>query len=117
MPDVAPPEHLRSEEDIRREQAGAMIGAVREFALRSMPIELRPVTPRDFVSPVPQPAIQHFWFKPKSSVPDNGLLPPAGLASVYAIMLLSPAPLPHGTHWSTTRNQNASPKQRQTEER
>src|SRR3546814_1889433 len=27
MPDVAPPEHLRSEEDIRREQAGAMIGA------------------------------------------------------------------------------------------
>src|SRR3546814_14625451 len=79
MPDVAPPEHLRSEEDIRREQAGAMIGAVREFALRSMPIELRPVTPRDFVSPVPQPAIQPFWFKPKSSVPDNGLLPRAVL--------------------------------------
>src|SRR3546814_18860672 len=74
MPEVAPPEHLRSEEDIRREQAGAMLGAVREFALRSMPIELRPVTTRAFVSPVPQPAIQHFWFKPKSSVPDTGLL-------------------------------------------
>jgi len=108
MPDVAPPEHLRSEEDIRREQAGAMIGAVREFALRSMPIELRPVTPRDFVSPVPQPAIQHFWFKPKSSVPDNGLLRRAVLAYVSDMMLLSTALLPHGTHWSTTRIQNAS---------
>src|SRR3546814_11731602 len=89
MPDVAPPEHLRSEEDIRRELAGAMIGAVREFALRSMPIELRPVTPRDFVSPVPQPAIQHFWFKPKSSVPDNGLLRRAVLAYVSDMMLIS----------------------------
>src|SRR3546814_12332883 len=49
-----------------------------------------------------------FWFKPKSSVPDNGLLRRAVLAYVSDMMLLSTALLPHGTHWSTTRIQNAS---------
>src|SRR3546814_6558390 len=41
-------------------------------------------------------------------LPDNGLLRRAVLAYVSDMMLLSTALLPHGTHWSTTRIQNAS---------
>lgn len=108
MPDVAPPEGLRSEEDIRRDQSAAMIDRVRDFALRRMPIELRPVTPRNFIDPAPRPAIQHFWIRPVAPVPDNMLLHRALLAYVSDMMLLSTALLPHGVHWSTTKIQNAS---------
>jgi len=108
MPDVAPPEGLCSEEDIRRDQSAAMIDRVRDFALRRMPIELRPVTPRNFIDPAPRPAVQHFWLKPVAPVPDNMLLHRAILAYVSDMMLLSTALLPHGVHWSTTKIQNAS---------
>lgn len=108
MPDVAPPEDLRSEEDVRRDQSAAMIDRVRDFALRSMPIELRPVVPRNFINPAPRPPVQHFWFKPVTPLPEDALLHRAVLAYVSDMMLLSTALLPHAVHWSTTKIQNAS---------
>lgn len=108
MPAVPPPEGLRSETDIRWEQAQAMQLTKRGFSLRDMPLELRPVTPRDFANPAPRPALQHFWLKPVAPLPQDAALRRAVLAYASDMMLLSTALLPHGVHWATSDIQNAS---------
>ena len=108
MPEVAPPETLETEVANRRRQADAMFEAHRDFALRDFPIDLRPVSPREFVNPKARAPLQHYWFKPLAPVPDDPVLATGILAYATDMMFLSTALLPHGVHWSTSQIRNAS---------
>jgi acyl-CoA thioesterase-2 len=107
MPDVPAPESLQTETAIREAQA-ADIPNRRDFLLRHIPIDLRPVKPRDYARPEKLPPHQAYWFRPWSKVPDDPLIQTAFLAYLSDFMLLSTTLLPHGVHWSTAKIQNAS---------
>jgi len=49
MPDVPPPEDLRSEAELRAQFADKVPEAMRQMMLRPRPIELRPVEPRHWM--------------------------------------------------------------------
>lgn len=108
MPLVTPPESLVSENTIREAQWDVLARGQGSSTLRDTPIELRPVVARDFTALKPEPAVQHFWFRPVAPLPTTS--PPmtrAVLAYVSDMMLLSTALLPHGIHWATSEIANA----------
>ena len=51
MPDVPPPEALKSDRDLRLEAAEAVPEKWRRHLLRARPIEIRPVAPRTWFAP------------------------------------------------------------------
>lgn len=108
MPNVPGPEGLRSEQAIREE---ALASATAEWLgplAMDLKVELRPVTPRNFVTPDKRPPVQHFWARPIGAIPDEPMMRQAVLAYISDMMLLSTALLPHGIYWSTTAMDSAS---------
>jgi acyl-CoA thioesterase-2 len=108
MPEVAPPEALTSEHEIRARFADAVPEQVRHFFLRTRPIELRPVEPRDWLHPAPSAPFQHVWFRAVAPLPDDPVLHRAALAYASDMVLLGTSLLPHGMHWLTQKMQVAS---------
>lgn len=109
MPGVPGPEGLRSEQAIREEQAARTdVQWLGPVTLGHMKVELRPVWPRDFVSPAKRAPQQHFWARPIEPVPEGLAMRQAMLAYISDMMLLSTALLPHGIYWTTTAMDSAS---------
>lgn len=108
MPEVPGPEGLRSEQDIREEALAAANVEWQGPLAMGLKVELRPVTPRNFVNPDKRPPIQHFWARPTGPVPDDAMMRQAVLTYISDMMLLSTALLPHGIYWSTTPMDSAS---------
>ena len=108
MPQVPGPEGLRSEQDIRQEATATANIAWLSPLATGMRVELRPVTPRNFVTPDKRPPVQHFWARPIGPLPGPAMMRQAVLTYVSDMMLLSTTLLPHGIYWSTTAMDSAS---------
>jgi acyl-CoA thioesterase-2 len=108
IPEVPGPEGLRSELEIREEaMTDPAARFVNSLKLQNL-IELRPVTPRNFVTPDKRPPVQHFWVRPAARLPDDPIIAQAVLTYISDMMLLSTALLPHGIYWATTAMDSAS---------
>lgn len=109
MPDVPPPEALRSERELRNEIQDQVPEKFRRFFLRARPIEIRPVAPRNWFRPEKiEPAVQHSWFRVVGSLPDDPALHRAMLTYASDMALLGTCMLPHGVSWMTGKVQTAS---------
>ena len=109
MPDVPPPEALRSERELRDEIQDQVPEKFRRFFLRARPIEIRPVSPRNWFRPEKiDPAIQHSWFRVVGPLPDDPALHRAMLTYATDMTLLGTCMLPHGISWMTGKVQTAS---------
>ena len=108
MPDVAMPEDLRSEHDLRLEHIDDVPEHMRAFFLRPRPIEIRPVKPRFWTNPVKSDPVYHNWFRVVAAVPDDPAIHRAMLCYASDMALLGTALLPHGVNWLTSNLQSAS---------
>jgi len=99
MPDVPPPEGLRSEQDLRAEYADRVPEAMRRFMLDTRPIELRPVEPRHWMGAEPREPLSHTWFRAVAPLPDDPKIHRAVLAYASDMTLLGTSALPHGISW------------------
>jgi len=108
MPDVPPPEELRSEHELREEQADAIPERFRKHLLRARPIEIRPVQARSWFRPEQREPAQQSWFRICAPIGDDPALHRAVLAYASDMTLLGTALLPHGVNWMNDKLQTAS---------
>jgi acyl-CoA thioesterase-2 len=108
MPDVAMPDTLKSERDLRLDHVDEIPEKLRPFFLRARPIEMRPVHPRSLTRPEPTDPVWHSWFRVVAPLPDDAALHRAMLSYASDMGLLGTAMLPHGKSWLTDRMQTAS---------
>ena len=108
MPDVPPPEELRSEAELRAADSAGVDEKFRRALLRPRPIELRPVLPRRWASPVPTDPVQHSWFRIVAPIGDDPAVHRAILAYASDMSLLGTCMLPHGVNWTSPGFQSAS---------
>jgi acyl-CoA thioesterase-2 len=99
MPDVAGPDELRSELDLRREVVDKIPEAYRERWLRERPIETRPVEATNYLEPEVREPVRHLWIRTCHSVPDDPALHRWLLAYASDFALLGTALLAHGVNF------------------
>lgn len=108
MPDVPPPEALKSESELREEIRDRVPEKLRRFFLRARPIEIRPVDPREWFAPDPREPVQHSWVRVVAPLADDPALHRAMLAYASDMTLLGTCMLPHGVTWMDGSVQTAS---------
>ncbi|MGH7470329.1 MAG: acyl-CoA thioesterase II [Longimicrobiales bacterium] len=108
MPDVPPPESLRSELDVIRDRSDTVPEAQRAVLTQDRPIDFRMVESVDPFDPAPQPPVRHMWFRAQGSMPDEPLAHQAVLAYASDYALLGTALLPHGRSYRRPGIQVAS---------
>lgn len=96
MPDVPPPESLKTEHQIRMEIAEQVHEKARPSLLKKRPIELRPVNPGNFLKPEPAPPRKLIWLRSAGKLNDDNTLHQALLAYASDFGLLGTSMLPHG---------------------
>jgi acyl-CoA thioesterase-2 len=102
MPEVPPPESLRSHAELRQEwlaQAGEVHPRVREAFTRPMPIDFRPVQPRNPLKPQKGVPRQDLWFRFDGALPGDPSLHRCLLAYASDFNLIGTALMPHGRSW------------------
>lgn len=101
MPDVAPPEDLRSDMEQRRHYAdkAGVTGMVRKLMLRPRPIEIRTTDKLHWMNSEPRPPEAHSWFRTVAPLPDDPALHRAVIAYASDYTLLGTSALPHGLSW------------------
>lgn len=108
LPDVPPPEELKSELELRREVADRVSDEHRAHWVRERPIETRPVDPSDFFHPEKREPVQYTWMRAKDPVPDDAVTNQCILAYASDLSLLDTCIFPHGVSWMNPRLQSAS---------
>lgn len=108
MPDVPPPEDLRSEAELREAIRDQIPEKFKRFFLRARPIEIRPVNPRNWFQPEPREPRQYSWIRVVATLPDDPALHRAMLAYASDMTLLGTCMLPHGVSWMSGQVQTAS---------
>ena len=108
MPEVPPPEALRSERDMALEIADQLTPAMRAMALAERPIEIRPVEIRDPLRPRATPPLRRMWYRASDALPDDPALHRYLLAYASDFAFLGTAMDPHGTSWLQPGMQVAS---------
>uniref|UniRef100_UPI0035CAF371 acyl-CoA thioesterase n=1 Tax=uncultured Sphingomonas sp. TaxID=158754 RepID=UPI0035CAF371 len=108
MPDVPPPEELKSDRDIRLAMIDRIPEKFRAMFLRPRMVDIRPVSPRSWLDPVKQEPRQNSWFRVVAPVGDDPALHRAILAYASDMSLLGTATLAHGVNWMTHNLQTAS---------
>lgn len=96
MPEVPPPDGLRSELELIREQADRIPAGLREVLTQDRPLEMRPVEPLDPFEPEPRPPTRHTWVRTVGTLDDDPLHHQAVLAYASDYGILGAALLPHG---------------------
>lgn len=106
MPDVTPPEDLRSDMEMRHklvESAGdKMSEAQRNLVLRPRPIDMRTVDRLHWMNSEPREPRAHSWFRtvaPLPSIEEKPALHRAVIAYASDYTLLGTSALPHGLSW------------------
>ena len=106
MPDVADPEDLASDMDMRRTMADRMGDklpqAQRELMLRPRPIEMRTTDKLHWMNSEPKEPAAHSWFRTAAPLPaeaDTPALHRALIAYASDFTLLGTSALPHGLSW------------------
>jgi acyl-CoA thioesterase-2 len=103
MPDVAAPEDLKSDIEIRREiveRAGdRMSEAAKATVARPRPIEMRTVGKLHWMNREPSEPRAFSWFRTVAPLPDDAALHRAVIAYASDFTLLGTSALPHGLSW------------------
>lgn len=108
MPEVPPPESLRSEADLRAEYVDRVPEAMKRMMLMPRPIELRPVEARHWMGAQPREPLSHTWFRAVAPLPDDPKIHRAVLAYASDMTLLGTSTLPHGISWHKGNMMGAS---------
>jgi acyl-CoA thioesterase-2 len=109
MPDVPPPESLRTEQELIAASARRLPELFRQRATADRPFEMKPVNPPDDpFAPQPQPPQRAIWLKAAARLPDDPTLHPYLLAYASDHAFIGTALLPHGVIWLTPGIQIAS---------
>ncbi|WP_379547547.1 acyl-CoA thioesterase [Qipengyuania sp. DSG2-2] len=104
MPDVPPPEELKSDMEMRRHFADKanLPEATRKIMLRPRPIEMRTTDKLHWMNSEPKEPRAHSWFKTSGILPaieDNPAIHRAIIAYASDYTLLGTSALPHGLSW------------------
>jgi len=97
MPDVAPPESLMGEQDIKEKFQVNAPEAIRRYWERPRPIEIRPVALKHYFSRDKLEPVQDVWVKAVGAVPNERHIQAAVLAYISDMTLLDTALYAHGT--------------------
>jgi acyl-CoA thioesterase-2 len=109
MPDVAMPEDLPSEWDLRKEIASRLPEDMAKHFSRPRPVEIKPVNPQHYIDPAPMEPTQYVWFRARKSVSgDDIALSQCILAYASDMTLLDTCIRPHGVSWISGALQSAS---------
>ncbi len=108
MPDVPPPEALQSERSLALAMADRLPEPLRLMATAERPIEIRPVEPRNPLSPQKHKPVRHLWYRAIDRLPDDPALHRYLLAYASDFSFLGTALDPHGVSWITPGMQVAS---------
>ena len=108
MPDVARPDALPDERDVRRAWIDKLPAKMREMALRPRPIEMRPVDADDYMNPKTGEAFQNIWMRATAPLGDDVVMNQAVIAYASDMSFLSTSMRPHGMGWQTPGLQTAS---------
>ena len=108
MPEVAGPDDLASEADLRQRYAEKMPEKARAQMLQPRPIELRPLEARHWMDSGPREPRAHTWFRSVAALPDDPRIHRAVLAYASDMTLLGTSTLPHDISWSKGNLMGAS---------
>lgn len=96
MPDIPPPEDLAGEKELLAQFGQNLPPSVRNYLMRTRPIEMRPVDPSRYVTRKPQPARQAVWMRAAGQLGDDVHLHQCILAYASDFTLLDTALIAHG---------------------
>ncbi len=103
MPEVAPPEELKSDMEVRHQMADKMSDrlseAQRKLMLRPRPIEMRTLDKLHWMNSEPREPRAHTWFKTAAPLPDDPALHRAIITYASDYTRLGTSALPHGLSW------------------
>ncbi|MFL0357124.1 acyl-CoA thioesterase [Erythrobacter sp. GH1-10] len=103
MPDVAGPEELKSDMEMRHQMAermGDKLSEVqRKLMLRPRPIEMRTLDRLHWMNAEPREPRAHTWFKTAAPLTDDPALHRAVITYASDFTLLGTSALPHGLSW------------------
>jgi acyl-CoA thioesterase II len=99
MPQVAMPEALRSDAEIRAELRDRIPERYQKIFTRPRPFESRPVEPRNWLVGEKSAPSQNTWFRLAKPIGDDAAMHRAILAYATDMSLLSTGTLPHGLSW------------------
>ena len=103
MPEVADPEDLKSDMQMRREMAdklGDRLGETqRKLMLRPRPVEMRTLDKLHWMNSEPKEPRAHSWFRTVAPLPDDPALHRAVITYASDYTLLGTSALPHGLSW------------------
>lgn len=99
MPQVPPPESLKSELALAQAIADKIPEAIRPIALAERPIEIRSIEPRNPLRPVVAEPRRHAWYRAIDALPDSPALHRYVLAYASDFSFLGTAMEPHGVSW------------------
>ncbi|WP_298288373.1 acyl-CoA thioesterase II [Novosphingobium sp.] len=108
MPEVAGPDGLLSESELRHKHADRMTEQQRAYMLQPRPIELRPLESRHWMGGGPQEPKAHTWFRSVAALPDDPRIHRAILAYASDMTLLGTSTLPHDISWAKGNLMGAS---------
>jgi len=109
MPDVPPPEDLKSEAELYADHLDDIPEELRESDTHKPPIEMRPVEQRfDLLKPRKRPPNHACWMKSWETLPDDRRLHQCVLAYLSDWSLLETAMLPHALSIAQDKVQVAS---------
>lgn len=108
MPEVAGPDGLLSEAELRAKFADKMTEQQRAYMLQPRPIELRPLEARHWMNSGPQEPKAHTWFRSVATLPDDPRIHRAILAYASDMTLLGTSTLPHDISWAKNNIMGAS---------
>lgn len=99
MPQVAMPEALRNDSEIRAELRDRIPERYQKIFTRPRPFESRPVEPRNWLVGEKSAPSQNTWFRLAKPIGDDPAMHRAILAYASDMSLLSTGTLPHGLSW------------------
>ena len=101
--DVADPEELKSDMQMRREMADKLGDrlneAQRKLMLRPRPVEMRTLDKLHWMNSEPKEPRAHSWFRTAAPLPDDPALHRAVITYASDYTLLGTSALPHGLSW------------------
>lgn len=108
MPDIAGPDGLSSEFELRQKIAPMLPEKIRDAFVRERPIEIRPLKPVNPFAPEKQEPLRYHWMKAQTKLPNDPFLHQCILAFASDFALMGTAMLPHGVFFLQSNMQAAS---------
>jgi acyl-CoA thioesterase II len=108
MPEVKKPGELKSEDELRQMARDHIPKEFQKQFARPRPIELKPVDPRQMISPMKTEPKKQMWLRARGKVGKDVALQQCLLAYASDMGILDTATKPHGVNWFTGGVQMAS---------